>query len=212
MIKFVFRLVCLTVLSLFLLVTTGAAQQQPAPADRKVVPMNIAVVDMDAIGEKATAVIGLRRQMASYRKKFQIQIQKEEQELRNADQALARQRAILSPEAFNTERQKFVQKVQTLGRKVDGLKRELARSESTAMLAVKKALSTIIADVAKELNLTMILRRQTTVLVSNALDITPIVLKRFDKVMPSVKVPEPNPQATNSNPTPGKRPLAPGKK
>lgn len=212
MIKFVFRLVCLTALPLFLLVTAGAAQQRPATPDRKVIPVNIAVVDMDAIGKKATAVKGLRRQMASYRKKFQSEIQKEEQELRNADQALARQRAILSPEAFNTERQKFVQKVQTLGRKVDGLKRELARSESTAMLTVKKALSKIIADVAKELKLAIILRRQTTVLVSNALDITPIVLKRFDKAMPNVKVPAPTPRATNRKPTPGKRPLAPGKK
>ena len=210
--KFVFRLVCLAALPVFLLVTAGAAQQRPATPDRKVIPLNIAVVDMDSIGEKATAVKGLRRQMASYRQKFQSQIQKEEQELRNADQELARKRAILSPEAFNAERQKFVAKVQTLGRKVDGLKRELARSESTAMLEVKKALSTIIADVAKELKLAIILRRQTTVLVSNSLDITAIVLARFDKAMPSVKVPEPNPQAASRKPTPGKPPLTPGKK
>jgi hypothetical protein len=70
LIKFVFRLVCLTALPLFLLVTAGAAQQRPATPDRKVIPVNIAVVDMDAIGKKATAVKGLRRQMASYRKNF----------------------------------------------------------------------------------------------------------------------------------------------
>jgi hypothetical protein len=80
------------------------------------------------------------------------------------------------------------------------------------MREVKKALGVIIEDVAKELKLNIILRRQTTVLVSNSLDITAIVLARFDKAMPSVKVPEPKPQVASRKPTPGKRPLTPGKK
>jgi len=59
------------------------------------------------------------------------------------------------------------------------------------MFEVQKSLNKIVVDIAKEHNLTLVLRKEQTVLVATPLNITAVVLQRLDEAVPTIKVSEP---------------------
>ena len=165
-------------------------QGQPSLAD---VPLKIAVIDLDIIRRDAAVVRDIRQQLGRYRARFQADIQKEEEEVRNADQELARQRAILAPETFAEARRKFKQRLAEAQRMVQQRKQALDKSRSEAMGEVNRNLNQVVADIARENSLTFILRRGQTVLWPKSLDITAKVLEQLNAKLPSLNVPEPEP-------------------
>lgn len=187
------------VLALVLLVAAGrdvlgqqppSEQGQPSLAD---VPLKIAVIDLDIIRRDAAVVRDIRQQLGRYRARFQADIQKEEEEVRNADQELARQRAILAPETFAEARRKFKQRLAEAQRMVQQRKQALDKSRSEAMGEVNRNLNQVVADIARENSLTFILRRGQTVLWPKSLDITAKVLEQLNAKLPLLNVPEPEP-------------------
>ena len=153
--------------------------------------VKIAVIDMNEVRRNAVAVKDIRVQVEKFRVQFQDEITKEEEELRTSNQELGRQRAILSPEAFADERRKFEQRLAGVQRKVQQRKQNLDKALNDAMFIVQKSLNKIVVDIAKENNLTLVLRKEQTVLVATPLNITGVVLQRLDQAMPTVKVSEP---------------------
>jgi len=153
--------------------------------------VKMAVIDMNAIRQNASAVKDIRSQVEKFRAKFQSEIKKEEDELRTANQELGRQRAILSPEAFTDERRKFEQRLAGVQRNVQQRKQNLDKALNDAMFEVQKSLNKIVVDIAKEHNLTLVLRKEQTVLVATPLNITAVVLQRLDEAVPTIKVSEP---------------------
>ncbi len=191
---------------------------KPAPAaaadEGEKIIVKIAVLDVDTIRRDASAAKDIRDQINKYRTSFQTAIQKEEEELRNANQELARQRTILSPEAFAAERKKFEDRLAEVQRLVQQRKDDLEKSFNDAMRAVNDALNEIVVELANQESLTLIIRRDQTVLVAKALEITPVVLDRLNKKLPKVKVadpgaagekaPAPKPAAAKPAPKPAK--------
>ena len=173
----------------------AAAQEKEAQVSP--ILLKIAIIDMEAIRRKAAAVNDIRDQIGKYRKEFQDEIQQEETKLRKANQELARQRTILSPDAFAEERRKFEQRfldAQSLARQ---LKQELVKSNSEAMREVLSSINRIAVDVAQENSLTLILLKKHTFLAANNLDITKMVLDRLNVKLPSVKVSDPRSSDSN---------------
>lgn len=184
--------------------TQPAAQPKPAapaPAeDAEKILVKIAVLDVDTIRRDAAAAKDIRDQINKYRVSFQTAIQKEEDELRNANQELTRQRTILSPEAFAAERKKFEDRLVDVQRMVQKRKDDLDKSYNDAMRVVNDALNDIVVELANQESLTLILRRDQTVLVAKALEITPIVLERLNTKVPRVKISEPGKDAAPAKP------------
>ena len=165
---------------LFLFVAYPAAAQDE--------PIKIAIIDIEAIRLHAAVVKDIRSQIVKFREGFQATIQKEEEELRNANQELARKRAILSPEAFSEERRKFEQRLANVQRMVQTRKQDLDKAQGDAMSKVEGVLNGIVLELAKERGLNLILRKNQTVLGAKALHITKEVLVRLDKKLPSLKL------------------------
>ena len=176
--------------ALFLTATTkpGMAQESERVGTIRV---KMAVIDMNEVRRNATAVKDIRAQVEKFRTQFQAEIKKEEEELRTANQELGRQRAILSPEAFADERRKFELRLAGVQRKVQQRKQNLDKALNDAMFEVQKSLNKIVVDLAKEHNLTLVLRKEQTVLVATPLNITGVVLQRLDQAVPTIKVLEP---------------------
>src|SRR3546814_3315299 len=82
------------------------AQEIPAPT--------VMVIDTNRIMTEAKAMKNIRDQIERIRGAFQNEIKKEEDELRAADQDMAGQRQLLSPEAFNQRRQELQQRAAAL--------------------------------------------------------------------------------------------------
>lgn len=173
-----------------------AQQAQPAPAaadgDRAPVRVKIAILDVDRIRAEAAALKDLRAQIEKYRNVYKTEIQKEEDDLRKANDELVRKRSVLSPEAFEDERRKFEQRFVDVQRKVQQRRQALEKSGRTSEGTVQKALNDVVAQVAQENQLTLILRNDQVVFLATDLDITSVVLERLNKKMPSVKVPDPS--------------------
>jgi len=167
------------------------AQEKKAESVKKPSYVNVAIIDINEIRRKAKVVQNIRNQINKYRKIFQDEIKKEEEKLRKANQELSRQRAILSPEAFAEERRKFEQRLVEVQRKVQERRQSLDRAFNTSMRAVENKLSIIVTGIAKVKKLSLIIRRDQTVLASEALSITNEALAVLNKKMPTYKVADP---------------------
>ncbi len=171
---------------------TGPAAAQQPEADKDVITLlNMAVIDTEVIRGNSRAFKDIRAQIAKYRKAIRADIQKEEEELRGANEELARKRSILAPETFAEERRRFEERLVQVQRTVQKRKKDLERVAVEAVKKVEAVLNKIITEVANEESLGLILRKNQTVLVAKELDITPGVLKRLDTALPSLKVSDP---------------------
>jgi len=196
-----YRITLTALLGLWTLTLPALAQQaQPAKGEdeKKLqkgqiveVQIPIAVIDVQKILIDALAVKNIRQQITKYGTSFEEEIEKDRKEIRTANQELARQRTILSPEAFAEKRRKFEQRVVEVQRLVQQRQRELDKSRNEAMMVVNKSYTEIVWKIANELNLAVILRKSQTAYAIPTLDITKEVLTRLDKKLPTVKVSNP---------------------
>lgn len=168
----------------------AATAKKPAAAKKKIV-VKLAVINIEGIRINAKVARDIRSQISKYRKVFRTDIEKEEREIRKANEEMAKQRAILSPDAFIEERKKFELRLIQVQRQVQARKRALDKSQAEAFTKVQEALNEVVIKVAKENNLTLILRSDQVVFWAQALDITEAVLRRLDAKLPSLEVSKP---------------------
>ncbi len=170
---------------LFLVPTKATLAQEVGPG------IKVAVININYILRNGLAFKSIREQIGKYREVFQGEIQKEEESLRNANQELARQRSLLSADAFTEKRREFEKRVVGVQRLVQQRKVNLDRSQSDAMGQIQKVLNEIVTNMAKEQDISLILRQDNTVLAASALQITKQVLERLDAQIPTIKVAQP---------------------
>ena len=155
------------------------------------VPIPLGVLDVQAILREAAAVKDIRGQITKYGTDFEKEIEKKRGDLRKANQELARQRTILSPETFAEKRREFEQQVVKVQRLVQKRQRELDKSRKIAMDTVNKAYIEIVAKLADERNLAMIIRKNQTAYSVGTLDLTKTVLDLLNNKLPKVKIAQP---------------------
>jgi len=177
-----------TIFATFLLilgVTTSAVNaQEKGPLKQFIV----AVVDMNAVLGNSSATQSIRTQMNDKRKLYQQEIQAEEKVLREGNQELARQRAILSPEAFRKEQAKFEERFVAAQRKMQDRKNSLEKARAGAMNKVGEALKGVITKIVKDNDITLLLRKEQTVFSDKGLNITSAVIKELNAALPKVAV------------------------
>jgi Skp family chaperone for outer membrane proteins len=176
---------------------TQRAPQQPqqrpaaAPAAPAEMPPNgtpFVVVDILLVLRDSTAAQGIRGQFEKQRTAFQAEIAKQEKDLRAADEELARQRAILSPEAFAQKRRELERKVGEAQQAAQGKRRKLDQAFNEAMQQVERKVFEVVAEIASERDYKLALHKAQVVVVQTALEITPEVLRRVNQKLPTVAV------------------------
>lgn len=179
------------VIGLFAVLFAWPQSQALAQGAGSVVSPTIVVLDIGAIRRDAVSVKSIRDQIVNFQGSLQGDIQKEQEALSAAQQDLAKKQALLSPEAFAEERQKFEQRVVSVQQMVQNRRRNLEGSQGKAMLQVERALNEIVADMASKNGYSVVLRRSQVVIVDTALDITTAVLEELNKKLPTVAVEAP---------------------
>ncbi len=166
-----------------------AAQPAAAPAPTGPLPAPIiAVVDVDRIRENSTAAKSVREQLEKQRTTFQDEISKQENDLRNAEQDLNKQRSVLSPEAFNQRRQQFEQRVAEVQRTVQARRRQLEGAMQNSMTQVNTAVVQSVQDIATARGATLVLPKSQIILVDKSMEVTDEVLSLVNRKLPTVKV------------------------
>jgi Skp family chaperone for outer membrane proteins len=166
---------------------------QPALVAAAPAELRVAVLDVDRVRRSALAVKTIHAQLGTHVDAYRNDTQKEEQEIRAAQEELARKRQVLSPEGYAEERRKLEEQLSSAQARVQQRRQALERVNAEAMQQVQDVLSRIVAEVAGEQQLTLILRKEYVVYISPApeLDITDQVLQRLDREMPSVRIADP---------------------
>jgi Skp family chaperone for outer membrane proteins len=160
----------------------GAARAQQLPATVA------AVIDYQRILRDAAAARSIRDQIDGRRKAYQEEISKEEQRLHEADKAFAKQRSLLTAEAFAEKRREFEQEVAEVQRMVQERRRALDEVSAAALKEVKTALIEVVTSIADERGFNLVLPSSEVLFFSRRIDLTEEVLAKLDARLPSVRV------------------------
>ena len=161
----------------------GALQAQQLPATVA------AVIDYQRILRDAAAARSIREQIEVRRKVYQEEISQQEQRLHEADKAFAKQRSVLTPEAFAEKRRDFEQEVAEVQQLVQERRRELDRVSAVALNEVKDALIEIVTGMAEERGFNLVLPSSEVLFFARRIDLTEEVMAELDARLPEVDVP-----------------------
>ena len=181
------RLLSLSLLLVFAVLVT--AKLDPATAQDG---MGIAILDMDRILRESKAATNLREEVDKQRQIYQSKLSEQENALRAADQELARQRAVLSAEAFAAKRKELQDQAMGLQQEFLTRQKELEQLFGKGIGQVRSAMAEVAKEIADEQGIDLILLKATIVLASRELDITEDALKRLDEKLPSVDLAKEN--------------------
>lgn len=163
-------------------VTPGTAAETPSAS--------IIVIDSQQIRRDSLAGKDILRQIDDIRSAVQADIQKQEQQLRAEEDELKRQRAILTPEAFDQKRQAWEQKVMEVQRKVQEKNAALEMTLQKANGELQRAIMPILQKTLDARNATFLVDKSQIILMApnKGLDVTTDVIEKLDSVLPGVKV------------------------
>jgi outer membrane protein len=163
------------------------AESQPLPT-----PV-ILIVDLQQILQDAKAAKGVQAIINQEYSSYTKEVAQQEDELQKSRTELERQRTILAPDAFNTRARDLQQRYDELGQVVQGRRQALQQSLNEAMLQVKNAALTVIADIVKERKANIVIEKQAVVFEAEGMDVTADAVARLDQKLTSVPVNLPKP-------------------
>jgi len=172
------------------LAATSLLPARPALAQQSQVPIVVGILDVNQILHESTAAKAVRDQVDKQRDAYQADLVQQENKLRETDKQLAQQRASLSEDEFNKRRDDLNKQIDQLRQESDKRKQQLEKAFSAGMQQVSKALEGVLADIAKQRGLTLVLNKAMVPLSANDLDITGEALRLLNAKLPTVNVPK----------------------
>ena len=171
----------------------------------------IGVPDVMRISIAAQAV---DRTLGERREKLNDDAQKEQDTWRAMQQALANDRAKLTPEQVRAREKELNDRISNAQRQFRDRNRILQEQTQFALNAIQASLIAVIRQVAESRGMNMVLHRAQVALNVNEFDITDQVAEQLNKVLPIVLVPadgvSPVPQTATGPGGPAQPAAAPG--
>ena len=150
--------------------------------------VKIAVIDMQKILNESVAYQGVVEQFENIRRKHRNKMTKLEDEIRDSENNLFKQKNIISKESY-------AEKVQELSKRINEIKaqknNDIKRFEVSfekATNKIQKALIDVLSSIASNKNLDLVMAKSQVLLVGNNIDLTDIAVKELNKVLPKVKL------------------------
>jgi len=178
------RIVRALALSLLLALPGFPAAGDPLP------PAVVAVVDYQRVLREAKAARSIRHQLEERRAAFEREVREEQARLVEKERELARQRPLLSPEAYAERRKAFEEEAARVQRLVQERRAALDRAASEAYARVRDAVVRVVSELAEEKGFNLVLPSSAVLLFAPELDLTGAVLEGVDRILPDVRVPE----------------------
>ncbi|NBX65687.1 MAG: OmpH family outer membrane protein [Proteobacteria bacterium] len=151
-------------------------------------PIKIAVVDIQSLLKNSKGAQSIESQLATIRKDFQAEVEKEEKALRDAEKAILEQKDKLSEAEFKAKAGEFQKKVAEGQKKIQERKGKLDKALATAVGKLRGEIVKIVADIGAKDKLDLVVARTDVVIVSKDLDITAKVLERIDAELSSITI------------------------
>lgn len=158
------------------------------PAAASPSPATFGVIDLNAIMQTSDAAKGILSALEGKRKEFQAQILKEEDALRAAGQQFEKEKATLDKDKLEARRRALDERLFNGQKMVQERKAVLDRAFNDSMLRLKKEAAKIVAEIAKERNLSAVLTQEAVILSVPELDLTDEVIKRLNAKVKKIPV------------------------
>lgn len=159
-----------------------------APAELPPVGTKIVAVDVNRLLQDSEAGKQVRSQVDRQLNVFQTEVSKQENELRAADQELAKQRPVLAQDAFEQRVADLRKRVAAANQSAKDRRQALDKAFGEGMGKVQQAMLQVIAQIATERQYEIVLHSGQVVMVANPLDITSEVMRRLNQTLPQVTV------------------------
>ena len=147
----------------------------------------VGVVDMRKILQESTAYQGVVEQFEDIRRKHRNKLTKQEDELRDEENNLFKQKNIISKEAY-------AKKLKDLSNRANALKVEKTQdikkyenSFEKATVKIQKSLVDVLSKIASDNNIDLILAKDQVLLVGSNIDLTNDSIKQLNQNLPSIK-------------------------
>ncbi len=157
-----------------------------SPASAADYTIKAAAVNIQKIMRDSQAAQSVRTQVEAKRGTFQKEMSELEEQLRVKNQELAKQRTLLSAEAFEEKRKQFRADVGEAQKKVQEKRIALDKAFSETLGQIQAALNEIVAQLAQEKGFNMAIPTSQILYAAPELDVTDEVLVRLNKKLPSV--------------------------
>lgn len=169
-------------------VSSAAPAAKPEPVIR--------VVDIQEVMEKSTAVQGIRRELDVYRKTYDDEFAAKEKALKEEERELVRQQSLVDANTYREKVQQFQGKFATFQHDLKTRQQQLQGAYAAALGQVSQQVQKIWSAVAEAEGATVLLPRGQVLLFHPSYDVTPDVIDRLNKSLPSVKFPNPTAAST----------------
>jgi outer membrane protein len=183
----ILSLICAACMAALPASAQNSAAKTGAPHSTMPAPI-VEVVDVQRILDESLAAKSVQKQLDTQRSKFQSEIEKEENELSQAEKDLAKARDQLTPDIYSDREQQLRQRFAAEEQHVQARRKVLDEAFSDSMNAVRTNLLDIVSSVAHEHGANLVLIKQQVLWTDKALDVTDEVLNRLNQRLPQVTV------------------------
>ena len=146
------------------------------------------VVNIQQIMHDSAVAQSMQSQLEEKSKGFQSDISKKQEQLQKEKQALGEKRSVLSKSAFEEKAGAFEKKVTTAQKEAQSKKAVLDNAYAHALNDIQKAVTDIIADMAKEKGFALAVPTSQTLYYDPKLDITADVLAKLNQKLPKIEI------------------------
>lgn len=164
---------------------------RPAAAQDTKPPLVVAVLDVQYIMRESSAAKAIHTELERQRETYQAELAEQEKALRAADQKLAAERTTLSQDDFVQRRKELEQQAAQLRRNVQARKEQLEGLFGSGIAQVRKALIEVVAGIAEERGITLVLSKSQVVMAASDFDITEVTMEKLNAKLPKVSLTAP---------------------
>lgn len=159
---------------------TSASGNLPKPV--------IAIVDVQRILQESLAAKSVQKQLEMQRSKFQTEIEKEENGLRQTEQDLSKAHDKMPSNVYAEREQQLRQRFLAVERHVQARRKVLDQAFTDSMNTVRSNLLEIVGAVSHERGVNLVIIKQQALWADQPLDVTDEVLSRLNKKISQVAV------------------------
>ena len=152
----------------------------------------VGVVDMRKILNESTAYQGVVEQFEDIRRKQRNRMTKKEDELRDEENNLFKQKNIISKEAYSKKLKDLTNKVNLLKKETN---EEIKKYEITfekATMKIQSSLVDVLAKIANDKQLDLVLAKDQVLLVGKDIDLTDESVGKLNEILPKLKFDAPS--------------------
>ena len=169
----------------------GTTTQAPTPLPPGQQPPAavIGIVDVPEIQRVSTAFTQVRNEIERRRQRLNDDLQREQNNWREAQQQLANQRATLPPEQLRERERTLQDRITDSQRIFRERSRTIEQAAQQSLVEIEQTLGGVIRQVAASRNVNLVLPRPLVIFNDPPFDLTEEVATQFNKVLKSVNMP-----------------------